>query len=154
MNNTNQNETDILSFKPAQDNQPEVEIIGAEPKNMHIPDNFNDQKYIINNEPQTASSLYVNPSVVTNDTQTQVLYQAATTGTNFNEQALSTLKGMLDKLKITPIVAREEMYENIGLWFENTYIDEDAEEGFKIIDYDTYVEMLKLYVDAERYLTD
>jgi hypothetical protein len=61
---------------------------------------------------------------------------------------------MLDKLKTTPLVTREEAYENIGLWFENTYIDEDSEEGFKIIDYDTYVEMLKIYVDAEKYLDE
>ncbi len=156
MNNTNQNENNSLNFKPAENRQPEIEIIGAEPSIMRVPDNFNDQRYIINNEPAPTTQYVATPvtPVAMENPQTDVLYQAASTGSNFNEQALLTLQGMLDKLKQAPLVAREEIYENIGIWFENTYIDEDSDEGFKIIDYDTYVEILKTYVDAEKYLNE
>ncbi|MGE5455525.1 MAG: hypothetical protein ACM3O4_00240 [Ignavibacteriales bacterium] len=155
MNSTDQNGMNVFNFKP-EDNRPtKIEIIGAEPTtNVRVPDNFNDQKYIINNEP---AKPYVAPTVTpvaVDDSETQVLYQSTTSGQDFNEVALSTLQGMLDKLKQAPISAREDLYENIGLWFENTYVDEESDEGFKIIDYDTYVEMLKLLVDAEKYINE
>jgi hypothetical protein len=147
MNNTNQNETDNFNFKSEENKQHDVEIIGEEFINR-VPDNFNDQKYIVRDEPRPTNN-YINPTM---NPETKILYNNATTGVDFNEQALTTLHSMLQKLQQAPISAREEIYENIGLWFEDTYIDEDSDEGFKIIDYDTYVEMLNIIVDAEKYL--
>ena len=149
MNNTDPNGMNVFNVKPIEDKQPEVEIIGAEPSfNNRVPDNFNDQKYIINEEAKPTNTYVEQPMAP----GTEVLYKNATTGVDFNEEALTTLNVMLEKLKQAPISTRAELYENISLWFENTYVDEDSDEGFKIIDYDTYVEMLKLLVDAENYL--
>ena len=149
MNNTDPNGMNIFNVKPEGNKQVDVEIIGEQPTfNNRVPDNFNDQKYIIDKESK-ATSTYTDSNV---NIESTVLYKTATARVDFNEQALTTLNEMLEKLKQAPATAKEELYESISLWFEENYIDEEAEDGFKIIDYDTYVEMLKLLVAAEDYV--
>ncbi|MDD2435123.1 MAG: hypothetical protein PHO63_02590 [Bacilli bacterium] len=144
MDNTN-NEKENLNL-----NEQSVQTNTTPSLNQNM---YSDSKYIFTNGPDkepVPTGSY--KPVGLDDSQTAFVNQPHNSNTDPNIVALATLQAMLDKLKQTPLVAREELYENIGHWFEDTYIDDETDDGFKTINYDTYVKMLQLYVDAEKYL--
>ncbi len=144
--------------RPAQ--QPVQQPVQQSVQNQSVRPNINqnmnsESKFIFSNDaapvPTQPAAAPIKP-VALDDTQIPIPAPTNNKITDPNLIALTTLQGMLDKLKQTPLVAREELYENIGLWFEKTYVDDESDEGYKIINRDTYIKMLQMIIDAEKHV--